>query len=886
MTAFMPAVSAATEKSVDVTVNGSVRGYDTIDEAWGAAVGTADGVTVYITLNEDVCPTDVLIVPANKTIVLDLNSFDIDRKLLSALNGGNVITNEGDLQLRDSSESGDGRITGGYNLSYGGGVINTEIGKFTIISGSVAGNISEQGGGGVYNMGSGVGCFTVQGGSVSGNWGGAGGGVYNEGEFNLKGGRVSGNWADNGGGVYNYNTFIMSGGFITNNLSGIGGGISLMDSEDSSLTISGGSVTDNRAIIEPSGGICAEKSISISGAFEIKNNFHGGEVVSFSHMKDHYVYTYAGGTPADLFLHDGLFVTVTGELTGSAIGVITAAVEGKIPIASGNAATLDDFVPNIPEYLLVEENNTIYLVPSEITISFDSDGGSEVESITQAYGTAVSEPEAPTNEGFIFTGWTLDDEPYTFTVMPAESIELLATWAVSASYTVDWYIMDTNGSYKSERSEKRTGAVDTIADITAEVFPESGFYIDTAESVLSGSIGSDGLLVLEVYLGRSKYNVSFDAGEGYFCGDMSMHELSDNLYYGAEINAETPKWDGHVFKGWDSEPAQYVPVDGAHYTALWGAYHNVTFIGMAGIISEQTVEVGTDAVIPTPGDIVGYRFIGWDINANADEYKGSTQDIKATAKYEINTDNTYNVTANGIAAVYTQYQLATITADAQKNCERFSYWMDGDGNIVSCYRTYSFYVHTDVVLTPVYGEDTAGKAVTRITKFENTENILSIYAERSLSEDYKVFQHGVIITDVNEYFANAELFTLDEGTPKGVHKAIASNTDGCTGLYTLTVDNIDTFNTVIYARSYVKVVRDGIESYIYSSVKTIPNPEGTAPLGDELPGLKSCIELDTEQEPIDDGSKEPTVLEIVIKLIFKIFAIIKKVYNWVVSLVG
>ena len=58
------------------------------------------------------------------------------------------------------------------------------------------------------------------------------------------------------------------------------------------------------------------------------------------------------------------------------------------------------------------------------TITFDTNGGSEIAPITQDYGTAITAPADPTREGYTFIGWDTEIP----TTMPAENITLKARW--------------------------------------------------------------------------------------------------------------------------------------------------------------------------------------------------------------------------------------------------------------------------------------------------------------------------------------------------------------------------------------------------------------------------------------------------------------------------
>ena len=87
------------------------------------------------------------------------------------------------------------------------------------------------------------------------------------------------------------------------------------------------------------------------------------------------------------------------------------------------------------------QNEALTLYPvwntNKYTITFDTNGGSEIAPITQDYGTEITAPDNPTRKGYTFKGW--DKEiPET---MPAENITVKAQWEIN-QYTITF---DTNG---------------------------------------------------------------------------------------------------------------------------------------------------------------------------------------------------------------------------------------------------------------------------------------------------------------------------------------------------------------------------------------------------------------------------------------------------------
>ena len=91
-------------------------------------------------------------------------------------------------------------------------------------------------------------------------------------------------------------------------------------------------------------------------------------------------------------------------------------------------ATVDggEKVYSLDDIYTKNEALTLYPVWStnKYTITFDTNGGSEIAPITQDYGTAITAPADPTREGYTFIGWDTEIP----TTMPAENITLKAKW--------------------------------------------------------------------------------------------------------------------------------------------------------------------------------------------------------------------------------------------------------------------------------------------------------------------------------------------------------------------------------------------------------------------------------------------------------------------------
>ena len=219
---------------------------------------------------------------------------------------------------------------------------------------------------------------------------------------------------------------------------------------------------------------------------------------------------------------------------------------------------------------------------------------------------------------------------------------------------------------------------------------------------------------------------------------------------------------------------------------------------------------GDDYTVPTGPVLSDYTFMGWSMTK--DEVLASEKDtIIVEPIYELNATNTVtitegNYTATG-AGTYTaednQRAVVTISADAKDGDGKdFLYWIDADTEeVVSYYRTYSFFCVKDTVLTPVYGDGSTVQAepIVRITevKFNALSGKVSFFAERSVPEEFAILQTGIVVTKTESIGTNEEVFVVGgTSTAAGTSTSTANN-----GFYSANA-TVATGQTV-WARAYV-----------------------------------------------------------------------------------
>ena len=245
------------------------------------------------------------------------------------------------------------------------------------------------------------------------------------------------------------------------------------------------------------------------------------------------------------------------------------------------------------------KNEALTLYPvwntNKYTITFDTNGGSEIAPITQDYGTKITTPDNPTRKGYTFKGW--DKEiPET---MPAENITVKAQWEIN-QYTITF---DTNGG-----SEIAPITQDYGTEITAPDNPtRKGYTFKGWDKEIPETMPAENITV-KAQWEINQYTITFDTNGGSEIAPITQD-------YGTEITApDNPTRKGYTFKGWDKEIPETMPAENITVKAQWEInQYTITFDTNGGSeIAPITQDYGTEITAPDNPTRKGYTFKGWD----------------------------------------------------------------------------------------------------------------------------------------------------------------------------------------------------------------------------------------------------------------------------------
>ncbi|WP_022760613.1 InlB B-repeat-containing protein [Butyrivibrio sp. AD3002] len=270
---------------------------------------------------------------------------------------------------------------------------------------------------------------------------------------------------------------------------------------------------------------------------------------------------------------------------------------------------------------VIQDENMTY---PAYTITYNSNGGSEVAAQSYQCGMDIDEPEDPIKEGCIFTGWYLDEgwtTLFDFGEMPQHDITLYAGWhqitANKSSYVL--YFVSNGGTTIPTIITENPSEIDISMIPEREGYSFGGWYSDkNFENEFVPDSLNEGLNTVYANWIPENHTISFDS-----CGG-SVIDDSITGVYGSEIHAPAiPQRDGYWFVGWYKESSYEniflfgkMPAEDITLYAKWTPrQYMLRYVTNGGSLIPYSME-NYDAEISAPAEPtrLGYTFAGWYID--------------------------------------------------------------------------------------------------------------------------------------------------------------------------------------------------------------------------------------------------------------------------------
>ena len=292
------------------------------------------------------------------------------------------------------------------------------------------------------------------------------------------------------------------------------------------------------------------------------------------------------------------------------------------------------------------EDFTLYALWSlnMYTVSFETNGGNLIETLSFVYGSTIFLPDNPQQEGFSFAGWYLDEAlsvPYNLVTMPAENITLYANWEIN-EFTVSF---ESNGGTDIADAIVPAGQTLTApTDPIREGHTFEGWYQDVSLTIAYDFAAevNDSFTLYARYTVNS-YDLSFETNGGNL--------ITTQLYvYNTTITLPSnPIKEGYTFEGWyldeDFEEAfnlLVMPASDLTLYARWTINTYVITFNTDGGTTIQSIERDFDSLLNLPADPEksGHTFMNWYLDAQYQTVLNfqtmPANDVTLYARFELN----------------------------------------------------------------------------------------------------------------------------------------------------------------------------------------------------------------------------------------------------------
>ncbi len=320
---------------------------------------------------------------------------------------------------------------------------------------------------------------------------------------------------------------------------GADGGVTLPNGGSATI----GSGENTTTITTPGGGTVKpndDGSVTIPGGSTVQTGENGPEITVGEDGA-------TLGTDGGVTLPNGGSATISSDddtttITTPGGGTIKPNDDGSVTIPGGSTVQTGDgtSVTFPPEGGSLDSDGTVVYT---VTVTFNSQGGSEVASKDINVNNPVDEPANPTRSGYSFRGWytaASGGERWDFTKPVAADMTLYAQWS---------WINVGGPTYPPNMDEPENGAVTTSPSrpeegdaVTITPKPDEGFEVD--EILVKDEDGNpvevtqnpDGTYTFTQPDGKVTITVTFRCDGGELCPGHHLTDVSKDAWYHAAVD--------------------------------------------------------------------------------------------------------------------------------------------------------------------------------------------------------------------------------------------------------------------------------------------------------------------------------------------------------------
>lgn len=269
------------------------------------------------------------------------------------------------------------------------------------------------------------------------------------------------------------------------------------------------------------------------------------------------------------------------------------------------------------------------------TVTFNTNGGTPMQSITINQGETLKEIEAPEKEGYLFVNWLKDGIEYKNEIPVKEDLTLTANW-IEAPEIYDYYqvtFMMNGETEKVSVKENETVTPPKEKEIKNHIF--LGWYSGDEKFDFASPITKDISLIAKYELNLVTVTYNLNGGIG-----LAIETVQKNTTLSIP---EIPYKPGYKFLKWMLNGEEFsfeTPIkEDITLTAIWEEieYITVKFNTDGGTtIEDKKIEKHSKlGHIETP-EKPGYTFVHWQLNDQKFDFDNFIEnDITLTAFYQL-----------------------------------------------------------------------------------------------------------------------------------------------------------------------------------------------------------------------------------------------------------